>query len=283
MASPTTKKWLLGCGVGCGAVILLGILLMIGGSFVMMRPFKKAITAREALDEKYGGQAEYTPTFDGAIAADRLETFLQVRQALMAKCGEFAQAERQFERLDELGEDPPKRVILEEFFNLTKTVIGMGPRMGDFFHARNTALLEAGMGRSEYTYIYVLAYHHHLHPDIEDEDLMLGSRHLTRRVQQVLAQILRNQLSSLEENAAAAAEDLATGGLDPESWRESLQNEVWLLENHPRRLPWQDGLPVAIASSLEPYRTRLDELYCEQTVAYEFTQNRMRGIGIQGD
>ena len=31
------RKWLIGCGVGCGAVILLAILLSVGGTFVMMR------------------------------------------------------------------------------------------------------------------------------------------------------------------------------------------------------------------------------------------------------
>ena len=40
------KKWLIGCGVGCGAVILLGILLSVGGSLYLMGPFNKAVDAQ---------------------------------------------------------------------------------------------------------------------------------------------------------------------------------------------------------------------------------------------
>lgn len=283
MPTPTTKKWLLGCGLGCGVVVVLGIALMVGGSFVMMRPFKQAVATRETLDEKYGGQADHTPAPDGAIPPERVELFLAVRETLMEECAEFAEADRQFARMDELGEDAPKRVILEEVFKVTRTVIGMGPRMGGFFGIRNQALLEAGMGRGEYTYIYTMAYHRQLLTGVSEEGVMGGTRQPNARVQQVLAQILRNQLAELEALASAGATGQPAGGSSYQETREALQNEILLLENQPRRLPWQDGLPPAIATSLEPYRARLDEVFCVHTLPFEFTQNRVRGLGIQGN
>jgi hypothetical protein len=278
----------MGCGIGCGVFVLLGIALMLGGSFVMMRPFKRAVESREVLDTRFGDQANYTPAPDGAIPPDRLEVFLAVREDLMQKCGEFAAADRQFERMDELGEDAPKRVILEEFFSVTKVMFGMGSRMGGFFEIRNTALLEAGMGRAEYTYIYTMAYLDQLRPETRVEGIMGDARHPNARVQQILLQHLRNQLAELESLATAKSESVARQDLAADEYtvnqiRDAVQNEILLLENQPRRLPWQDGLPQAIAASLAPYRERLDELFCAHTVPFEYTQNRVRGLGIHGN
>ena len=57
----TGRKWLIGCGVGCGAVVLLGILLSVGGSLYMMRPFNKAVEAQKALEVEFGSRDSYIP------------------------------------------------------------------------------------------------------------------------------------------------------------------------------------------------------------------------------
>ena len=36
------KKWLIGCGAGCGGLILLTIVLSVVGSMWMMRPMNEA-------------------------------------------------------------------------------------------------------------------------------------------------------------------------------------------------------------------------------------------------
>ena len=50
---------------------------------------------------------------------------------------------------------------------------------------------------------------------------------------------------------------------DPElqRWREELVTEIVALEADERRLPWEDGVPEMIATSLSPYRDRLDSTY----------------------
>jgi len=44
-------------------------------------------------------------------------------------------------------------------------------------------------------------------------------------------------------------------------WKEALAAELEAMESDRYRLAWQDGLPEAIASSLKPYRDRLDSSY----------------------
>ena len=63
------KKWLVGCGVGCGAVVLLGILLTVGGSLYMMKPFNKAVDAQKALEAEYGTRETYIP-LKGTVAGE---------------------------------------------------------------------------------------------------------------------------------------------------------------------------------------------------------------------
>jgi hypothetical protein len=68
----------------------------------------------------------------------------------------------------------------------------------------------------------------------------------------MLLPMLRNQYEKLKQEA------------DPEvsrDWKEALAAELEALESDRYRLAWQDGLPETIASSLAPYRDRLDSSY----------------------
>lgn len=278
MPGSTSHKWLKGCGIGCGAAVVLLTLIIVGGSLTMMRPFRQAIAIREELDAQYGDQGAYAPPADGAISPARITAFLAVRQALMALCPEFAATADEFGKLDELQEDTPKREILTTFFGLTKNVIGMGPQMGRFFGVRNQALLDAGMGRGEYTYIYLLAYREQLLSTSSSFD---GSERAGyrpgRRLRGDLEQMLRNQLAALESQLA----DTNTPELA--ALHDTLTGEIERLTRDPQAWPWQNGPPVAVVASLAPYRSQLDSLFCEYTLTLEFTQNRARGLSIQGN
>ncbi len=249
-------RWLAGCGIGCGAVLVLGIVGIVGGSFVMMKDFKESITVRETLDERHGEQADFTPPGDGAVAPERMEAFLTVRENVMELCDEFTATAGKFAHLDELDDDTPKTEALSDVMKLTGDVFMMMPRLGRFFQARNGSLLEVDMGLGEYTYIYVLVYRDRL-PDEEPGD----------RICAALRQMLRNQLAGSDDIAMSAV----------------LEAEIARLEADPRSIPWQVGLPAVTAASIEPYRERLDAVFCPATVGLEFNKNRQRGLSIHGN
>ncbi|MEZ4386722.1 MAG: hypothetical protein R3D98_03960 [Candidatus Krumholzibacteriia bacterium] len=258
------KRWLTGCGLGCGGTLVLGLIVLLVGSVVMTGPLRQAVAAREELEARHGDQASYTPPADGAIAPDRLARFLDVREAVMGTCESFAATGRQFARMDALDEDAPKREVLTEVGRLTREVFGMVPHLGAFFEARNQALLAADMGLGEYTYIYIMAYHRELRTT-PTGDAVFGDPELNARVHAALQQMLRNQLAALPPDAPA---------------RTALMAELDLLRDAPQRLPWQDGLPAAVVASLAPQRQRLDDLFCAATVGLEFNTNRTRGLSV---
>lgn len=267
-------NWLLGCGVGCGALLLVFIALGVGGALFLRETvsgFEDAVEAGRTLDERFGRIEEYTPPPDGSIPPQRIQAFLAIRDFSEPQRERLAEA---FNALplskDEAREleDKPLTEKLGSVFRITTSAMGLGARIGDFFAARNKAMLEQEMGFGEYTYIYVLAYQSWLkHPPLDgpggdERDFGMGSRDLQRR----LLQMMRNQLEALSGLAEESAD-----------WKVSLQAEVEAMQSDRRRLPWQDGLPPPLQASLNPFRDRLEATYNPVANPFELTRNKKRG------
>lgn len=272
MAGSGTSWWK-GCAIGCGLFVVLGILGTIGGGIAMLRPFHQAMSAREELDARFPDQESYTPPPDGAVPADRMEAFLAVRDTLMSHCGEFTEAMEQFRRMDALGEHPPAGVVVGEVLRTMRRALGMAGTIGRFNTDRNRALLEHGMGLGEYTYVYAVVYHGWLGEREENTHVKVENDDSGPRVRRDLRAMLRRQLDEL--TAAGGDPDLAV----------RLRRELVRLKEDRRRYPWRDGVPPALLTSLEPYRDRLESLYCPDMSPFELTIARSRhgGVSIHGD
>jgi hypothetical protein len=256
-----------GCLIGCGVLILLGIGLSVGGPLLMMRPFQRAIDTRQELDQRFGEQDAYTPAADGSIAAARIEVFLAVRSELAGVCAEMTASFTQMKSMERFDdqEEVSRSEVLREAVKTVRSAFGVPVAMAGLFETRNRALLEAEMGLGEYTYIYVMAFHQLLLEENEYDELM-DDEAINSRVSAVLRELLRRQLVALRETPA-----------DP-AGAAVLEAEIDALERDRDRIPWQDGLPAAIASSLEPYRTRLDESFCPATAAIDLRINERQGV-----
>ncbi len=272
--SSTTKKWLIGCGIGCGAVIVIAALLITGGVLYvrsLVEGFKDSEAMLEVLTERYGRITEYCPEPDGHIPEDRIEAFLTAREAI-------APVRDEIERSISLLEDEGEEINVEStgnVFQKLKLGFGLIPQLADYFKARNQALLDAGMGMGEYYYIYSIVYFawldksladgpsfpitgedgdYEFRPqDQNDEEAQEMRRDISlRRLNRMLLPMLRNQYQKLEEEAEPGI---------LKDWEEALAAELEAMESDRYRLAWQDGLPEIIASSLKPYRDRFDASY----------------------
>jgi len=281
----TGKKWAIGCGAGCGVLLLIMALVIGGGIFAGKRIKERAegIDASFAtVKSSFGAPEDYVPPLDGRIPADRLETFLAVRadleptRALMAA---------DFRILD--GEEG-------SFFDKFRAGMRFVPELFDFIEDRNRALVDRGMGLGEYQYIYALAYYALLHRDpadgpgftlVDDEDegekdrgwtfeRNFGSddeekvrerrtREVRRMVNRFQRLVTANQLEALD----AGSPDL--GGLDPDAWRARLAAEAESLESERLKLLWEDGLPDQVRDSLLPFQAELEGSYDPMTSVLE--------------
>ncbi len=272
MAS-TTQKWFIGCGIGCGLMILITAVIGGGIFFAVKDVVKdgKAIEeSNEAMISAFGMPDEFVPQANGAIAPERVEIFLASREATAPAMDKMASI---LNTLDDDNEEGGKNVMKK-----IKAGLSLVPSILGYINERNTVLLEHGMGDGEYTYIYSLAYFSYLDRDLtdgpsfqmngnnDDDDggfnwsVDSGSdrnrvrekreKNIRRHMHQLHMSFLLNQISSLDESA-----DL-DGRL-----RAVLEEEREAMNAANRRLLWEDGLPAAIEASLAPYASELNESY----------------------
>ena len=251
----TASYWLLGCGIGCGLIVLVIVGLMASGAFFvrgMVKEFDQVKESQKALEERFGPAQDFTPWPDGAIPAERMEAFLGVREASAEARAQLAEnlavlPTNQDEAKD-IENKPPFEKI-GSIFDITRASFGFASSIGALLQSRNQALLETGMGMGEYAYIYVLSYYATGNHPVDDSLQGLPMPNTAaRRVADELRQSLQHQLEALPEDAAA-------------DWRARLEAEVALLEEDHGRLPWKEDVPAAIETSIAPYRERLEAQY----------------------
>ncbi len=282
-SSNTTKKWLVGCGIGCAVIVLILIVLGIGGYMFfknLIGEFSDQEELMQTLTERYGEIGDFCPEPDGSIGPNRIEAFLSVREAsaLFREKLEVSMQELQ----DRAGQSEIEIKKPRNIFEMVKLGFGLIPQIAEFLKSRNQALLDAEMGMGEYCYIYAIAYYSWLEkrpedgPDFEvmgpeDSETRFGERDreeileerrdsMLRRMHRMILPMLQNQRAKL--TARGITEALS-------EWEALLAAEIQAMENDRFRLPWEDGLPDAIKTSLEPFRGRLEQSYNRLTNPFE--------------
>jgi len=273
--SSTAKKWLLGCGLGCGIPLLLVIAVSLVSWLRMMKPLNEAVDAQKELIASFGTRDEWVPPVDG-LTPDRLERFLAVRDSLNPICADFTKIAVKFRNVGELdsgGEKAGKLEVLKAAGGVTGAVFSFAGNIGRFTTARNRGLLAAEMGLGEYIWIYVLAYNSDLGhpPNVDFDDKESDSRYAAQE-----RDVIRGLMA---RHADALAE--ADRGEEADLWRA----EAGRLENSDSDgVPFPDGsLPPEIADKLAPFRAQLDSLYCTNTSAFELGRVHKKGPSIRSE
>jgi hypothetical protein len=289
------SKWLIGCGAGCGLVVIALIAIFVAGAAYLRNSFKGVGEAEQSYRElasRYGEVEEFVPPPDGAVPAERVELFLSVRESLGQPRRELVAALADFPPDDVIGEERALFVILGAVRGIVDLV---GPISG-YIDQRHRLLLEAGMGPGEYVYIYSVAYYSWLgrspgegplitkqagnrlreqrgEPLFDDSDSPFEADRVRRRYRRYMLSLLRNQLNALPGPG---------GGSETDASRAALDEEIRRFESRPDRIAWQDGLPPAVERSLEPYRARFEATWDGTTNPFELPLRESEGWGRGG-
>lgn len=287
------SKWLLGCGIGCGVIILIGIIIAVSTFFICrntVMSFKEVENTRDELQERYGQIEDFTPKPNASIDAERIEIFLSVRDSMQSSIREL---DTTLTTLESLDDDTTK-----SFWGVLGGIrkgFGMIPNIAGFYLSRNRALLSLDMSPGEYYYLYVLAFYSYLDksPDDgpgdevmrtrggftiydsdEDEEEsdetwkkeMRGDQNLAmvKRIRWKMIPLMENQLNEIDKNAASYSR----------VWRNALETEISKLKDDRDRIPWQDRLPRQLKASFEPFRDRLEQSYNPITNIFELMQEQ---------
>lgn len=286
-SSSTTKKWLIGCGIGCGVVILVVAILIASGYFFIkniVNEFEDTEAMTEVLTERFGRIADFCPDPEGTIRPERIEAFLTARETfapVRERISRSFEILSQKKDVDDIEVGKPKSIL-----TMMRLGFGIIPQTAEFIRTRNEALLEVEMGLGEYYYIYVVAYYSWLMKNPEDgpgfqivgpneeddfgywdrEDSKERRRErMLRRLNRMLLPMLHNQLEKLNaEGGEEASKD----------WQQKLTREIQACEQDREHILWQDGLPEVIEASFHPYRDQLEASYNPMTNLLEIAFNQ---------
>jgi hypothetical protein len=269
----TTSKVLAGCALGC----LLAVLLVVGAGWMLVRwgqgmasTVEQARAESGELAERFGATADFVPAAGPGVPADRLELFLGVRESLAGPRQELEAAIAGFAPTAGAGG-------FVRGLGAARAGLSIAPKALDYIGARNRALLDAGMGLGEYTWLYWLVYHAWLEHPVDDsllEELVTaheagdgatkmrfeGGPERERLVRRLRADVTA-MLGNLEGRLAADPERPPLLG--------AVSSELAALAADPERLPFPDGLPAPLAAGLEPWRERLEGSYSKAANPFE--------------
>jgi len=270
--SGSGKKWLLGCGIGCGSVIIITAL---AGTFAFKalkgvdKKMEDINATFTALEDRYGDRMAYEPQIDGSISADRMEVFLSIRETSQVSAFELSAILEQIE--SDISALKKAKLWLE-----------LVPAMVECSSDRSTNMLDMGMGAGEYQYIYSLAFFNVLDHDPadgpsfvmndseDDTDSQVQLRFSgddeeeirEERSERVRSFFNRGQRAALEHQIDAYRATLPTDAeWTLEEWGSQLQAEHQAMELESVRMLWEDGLPEHIRASFSPYLDRLEATY----------------------
>ena len=247
--------------IGCG-VLLTGLVIGAGVTTYFGRRLLHSIDSATdtlgQLNERFGSQADYVPPLDGRLARERVAVFLGVRQRLAPECDGFTGVFDQLE--DTIHPTQETRPSSGRLFWLTVRTKKLPLQLAEYYDRRNVALLDAGMGLGEYTYLHVIAYTSWLRLRAETEDTALR-RELGPHAFRLVHAMHRRQLGALETQPAAAAPDYVA----------ALRREVARADAEPDTPPWFDGVPSGMAAALEPDAATLRDTFCAVLVSLELS------------
>ncbi len=270
-------KWLVGCGVGCLAVLVVVFIIGLGGVLTVRKVaggFKEAQQAVSRVEGEFGPPEAYTPEADGRIPADRIEAFLAVREATSTVRGRLGARVEELEAMTG-DQDPQQKSGLRKFLTVMRTGAGAIPRIAEFERNRADALMAKRMGLGEYWYIYSLAYYSSLKKDPGDgpsrlqtqdggDNIRLDDHTDPQDIRESRRSKMSRQINRFFRRVLGnGVRDSRPAEKSPEKtpWVQAAEKELAALEEKPDRIPWEDGLPPQIEESVRPFRDKLDRSY----------------------
>lgn len=256
------KKFLLGCGIVAGAVVVLLIVFGV----ISYTWFKSQVPnmdqvkeSRNALIERYGEREAYVPDLDGRLLPERLELFVSVRESLLTTRSEIGGRLEGFIGRTK-GESWKNRSVFQkiiEGMSVAKGGMGLFREATEYIGIRADHLLEAGMGEGEYTYLFCLMAYSWLQWDpekaldtewFEAHDMMDALDEFRSQHRRVFMKQLRNQRRELE--AMTERTPLQ---------EETLQRVSQTLDDvRGDDFPYEGNISPEWAKALEPFRGRFE-------------------------
>ena len=250
------------------------VFVVTSGVFFLTAGIRDAKRVEQTLIDRLGWADQYTPSPDGSISPQRIESFIRIREILQPDCADYQAVLTSIAKLEQMETDEESSSSDTASAGLQglKSAFSAGPRMVKFSTNRNQALLKEEMGIGEYLYIYLTSYGEQLAKEPASAFSNMEEAYVSERARREFVQILSNQQLALQTNELQSTYP----GLD-----EDLQAEINALKDGSHSAPWPNGPIGKARESLIPYQSQLNDLYCSGIVRIELLQKN-RGLNFEG-
>lgn len=259
---------------GCLLVGLVIIFVSASAFYFLTSGIREAKRGEQVLIDGFGWADEYTPSIDGSIDPQRMESFIRVREAVQDNCTVYQSILNSIDELEKLDSDEEISAADATSTGIKsfKSIFSAGPKMIEFSEARNQALLTENMGLGEYIYIYLTVYADQLVAESTSPFSNRDEAYVSKRTREEYTQILTNQVQALEASGQQPSQlDLLA----------NLQLKIDALKNGSNYPHWPNEAAGARSESVAPYQARLENLYCSGIIKMELLQKN-RGFQLDG-
>lgn len=283
MEDKRSSKLVTGCGIGCGVVVLILILAGVGLYTYVTHALGDTEEVDKLSDElrvRFGTVEEYSPDPVFFITKNSVEKFINVRDTLLSRSGEFLKSIDEMTAHIESGEEKDKSFW--DVMDIIGSGFGLVPGVINYYYNRNQLLLNNEMGMGEYTFLYITFFYCLLdkplndgpefelqptgneHGDSQNQNWKFGEKvyedreaRMTLKVNKLYRSFLLNFLNAQSDFTKSQIVD-------------EVQTEYEMLKEDKFRVPWRDGLPEEVRTNLEFYTVRLQKGYEKMLNPFDF-------------
>jgi len=284
-----SSRILMGCGIGCGAIILILIGLGVSGYLFVKDKFKdfEAVeTLSKQLDAEYGPASQFTPSED-TISDAKIAVFLKIRQSVADAAANLSDKSSSIkDKIDEMEHNDDSSV--SDVLFLIKQGMGSFPKIAEYLKARNQTMLENNMGLGEYYFIYITSYFSYLKnspedgppfPVMENKGSSSGI-HVEVKTSSGRKNSIKYRgmiiTGYIQDMVVPMLKRLLKKGVNNQELADAIKQELVLIDKDSSRLPWQDGLPAKWLKVLEKHKIALENSYYKVTNPIELGQKNRR-------
>lgn len=270
------SKILTGCGIGCGTVVVVLIVIGIIGYNFFSDKFEKLGEFEElttSLQEKYENYDQYYPATNSLVTESQMEIFLEIRDSIYLRRDEFTNAMKELsERIH--SNDTSENESFSGVLSIISTGLSTVPEISKFYMYRDRLLTKYNFEIGEYYFYYILSYYVSLKTDLADGPLfpIPGNTHgndfrfdgrQKHDNEEFINEVRESRADDISAKTNMFMSKIFTNIVEKSAFsnKKIIKEEIDKLREDRYRIPFDDSCPEFIKEFFDKYADKLQTNY----------------------
>ncbi|MFA8344421.1 MAG: hypothetical protein ACEPO8_15710 [Rhodothermaceae bacterium] len=273
------SKILTGCGIGCGAVVIILIIIgIIGYNFVSdkVEKIEEFETVINDLEDQYENYDQYSPE-ENLLSEERFAIFMEIRDSIKIMSPDFTYALSTISiKMEDADENEDKDNSFSEVLTMVNTGFSAIPEILEYFNYRHKMLEKYNMSVGEYYYYFTMTYYVSLGVDLGDGPNFPvpgntdGSHHhfgneSSNSTEDFINDLRESRSDKISNKINHFMLKVFDNYLQNENqkYKKLIEEEIELMKEDKYKLPFAEAKPDFIKKFFEPYSGKIKTTYVE--------------------